>query len=53
MVSSGEAKITTGLPEKTIAVKDIILVEDLVDTGITTDTALRFWNENFAQLQNE
>ena len=42
MVSSGEAKITMNLPPKEIAGKDIIVVEDLVDTGITTDTALRY-----------
>ena len=42
MVSSGEAKITMNLPAKALAGQDIVLVEDLVDTGITTDTALRY-----------
>ncbi len=42
MVSSGEAKITMNLPPKAIAGKDILVVEDIVDTGITTDTALRY-----------
>ena len=42
MVSSGEAKISMNLPPKAIAGQDIVLVEDLVDTGITTDTALRY-----------
>ena len=49
-ISSGEAKITMNLPAKArreadlfeIVGKDIIVVEDLVDTGITTDTALRY-----------
>jgi hypoxanthine phosphoribosyltransferase len=42
MVSSGQAKITTSPPPEAIARKDIVLVEDIVDTGITTDTALRY-----------
>lgn len=40
MVSSGEATITMSLSEKAIAGKDVVLVEDIIDTGITTDTAL-------------
>ena len=50
MVSSGEAKITMNLSPSArreadlfeIASKDIVVVEDIVDTGITTDTALRY-----------
>ena len=42
MVSSGAATITMSLSEKAIAGKDIVLVDDIVDTGITTDTALRY-----------
>ena len=41
-VSSGHAQITMNLPPKAIAGKDVVLVEDIIDTGITTDTALRY-----------
>ena len=41
MVSSGEAQITMNLSPKVIASKDIVVVEDIVDTGITTDTAMQ------------
>jgi len=40
-VSSGEAKITMSPPSEAIAGKDVVLVEDIVDTGITTNTALQ------------
>ena len=42
MVSSGQAKITMTPPAEAIAGKDVILVEDIVDTGITTNTALEY-----------
>ncbi|MDJ0535887.1 MAG: hypoxanthine phosphoribosyltransferase [Xenococcaceae cyanobacterium MO_207.B15] len=42
MVSSGQAKITMSPPREAIAGKDVVLIEDIVDTGITTDTALRY-----------
>ncbi len=41
-VSSGQAKITMSPPTQAITGKHILLVEDVVDTGITTDTALRY-----------
>ena len=42
MISSGQAKITMSPSPEAIAFKDIVLVEDIVDTGITTDTAIRY-----------
>ncbi|MGB5712176.1 MAG: hypoxanthine phosphoribosyltransferase, partial [Waterburya sp.] len=42
MVSSGQAKITMSPPAKAIAGQDVLLIEDIVDTGTTTDTALRY-----------
>ncbi len=42
MVSSGRAKIIMSPPPEAIAGKDVVVVEDIVDTGITTDTALRY-----------
>lgn len=38
--SSGEVKILMGLPEGILAHQDVLLVEDIVDTGLSTSTAL-------------
>lgn len=42
MSSSGEAKIIMSPSIKAIAGQDVLLIEDIVDTGITTDTARRY-----------
>lgn len=42
MVSSGEAKNMMSIPAKAIAQKDVVIVEDIVDTGITTSTAIAY-----------
>ena len=42
MVSSGEAKIIMSPPAAAIAGKDVLLVEDIVETGITSNTALLY-----------
>jgi hypoxanthine phosphoribosyltransferase len=41
-VSSGEAKISLELPPSSILGLDVVLVEDIVDTGITTSAALDY-----------
>ncbi|MGK7944828.1 MAG: hypoxanthine phosphoribosyltransferase [Microcystaceae cyanobacterium] len=41
-VSSGQAKMLMGLSEAVVKDQDIILVEDIVDTGISTKTALKY-----------
>ena len=42
MVSSGQAQITMSPPPKSIAGQHVVLVEDIVDTGLTTYTALHY-----------
>jgi hypoxanthine phosphoribosyltransferase len=42
MVSSGHASVVLGLAEEVIRDQHVILVEDIVDTGITTNTALEY-----------
>jgi hypoxanthine phosphoribosyltransferase len=39
-VSSGQAQMLMGISEDRIAHQDVIVVEDIIDTGITTATAL-------------
>jgi hypoxanthine phosphoribosyltransferase len=41
-VSSGEAKVLMALAGGVVKDRDVILVEDIVDTGITTTTALDY-----------
>jgi hypoxanthine phosphoribosyltransferase len=41
-VSSGQAKIVVGLTEEVVKNQDVILVEDIVDTGLSTTTALQY-----------
>ena len=41
-VSSGRARVVAGLAPQSVEGQDVILVEDIVDTGITTATALRY-----------
>jgi len=41
-VSSGRARVVMGLPAQAVEGQDVIIVEDIVDTGITTAAALRY-----------
>jgi hypoxanthine phosphoribosyltransferase len=41
-ISSGEAQLIMGLEQETLKNRDVIVVEDIVDTGITTSTALNY-----------
>lgn len=41
-VSSGRARVVMGLPVQVIEGQEVIMVEDIVDTGITTAAALRY-----------
>lgn len=40
-VSSGEAKVLVGISEAIVHQQDVIVVEDIVDTGRSTSTALK------------
>ena len=42
MGSSGQAEITMSPPPQSITNQHVVVIEDIVDTGITTDTALRY-----------
>ncbi|MGK7917266.1 MAG: hypoxanthine phosphoribosyltransferase, partial [Prochloraceae cyanobacterium] len=41
-ISAGQAEVVVSLPEKAVRSQHVVLIEDIVDTGITTDTALRY-----------
>ena len=41
-VTAGRAAVTMGLSADAITHQHVVVVEDIVDTGITTDTALRY-----------
>lgn len=41
-VSSGQAEIVMGVPEQVVKGQDVIVIEDIVDTGITTTTVLAY-----------
>ena len=41
-VSSGQAELVVGISEEALRGQHVVLIEDIVDTGITTDTALRY-----------
>lgn len=41
-VSSGQAEIVMGVPEQAVKGQDMIVIEDIVDTGITTTTVLAY-----------
>lgn len=42
MVSSGQATLLMGLTTEVLTGQDVILVEDIVDTGLTTTAALHY-----------
>ena len=44
-VSSGSASITMGLPPEIVAGRELIVIEDIVDTGITTLAVLSYLEE--------
>ncbi len=41
-ISAGQAEVIVSLPEKAVRSQHVVLIEDIVDTGITTDTAWRY-----------
>ncbi|MFQ6027216.1 MAG: hypoxanthine phosphoribosyltransferase [Dehalococcoidia bacterium] len=41
-VSSGNPQITLGLSSTAVAGRDVVVIEDIVDTGITTSAALTY-----------
>lgn len=43
-VSSGRARVVIGLSQEAVTGRNVIVVEDIVDTGITTSAVLRYLN---------
>lgn len=41
-VSSGRARVSMGLPRRSVAGRDVLVVDDIVDTGVTTAAALKY-----------
>lgn len=41
-VSSGRARVAMGLPRSSVAGRDVLVVDDIVDTGVTTAAALKY-----------
>ena len=42
MVSTGRPRIVQGIPRESVAGQDVLVVEDIVDTGATTAAVLRY-----------
>ena len=42
MVSTGSPRIVQGVPRESVAGQDVLVVEDIVDTGATTSAVLRY-----------
>ena len=50
-VSSGAPRIVVGLPQDTVRDRHLVLVEDIVDTGLTTAAAVRYlWRKKPASI---
>jgi len=41
-ISSGKARVLMGVPRQVIQGRDVIVVEDIIDTGLTTTAVLRY-----------